>query len=177
MNREFQIRFIAGFLVLLTVAAVTLAWINFRKESQFVAPYDGVWWVERGQYRSCESRSRGPGDKRESKPVIASWQLIRRPVTNTGEVSQLYHDGYGQSRVYAAARPVHIRASPILAPAERSTILVQSHRPYLSRHRTLCVVSALDSPGSTHFYIFCVVSFIFYAFKYTGKLNAFDWTI
>ena len=47
MNRDFQIRFTAGFLVLLTAAAVTLAWINFRKERQFVAPYDGVWWVER----------------------------------------------------------------------------------------------------------------------------------
>jgi len=33
------------------------------------------------------------------------------------------------------------------------------------------------APGSTHFYVFCLVSFIFYTFKYTGKLNAFDWTI
>ena len=32
-------------------------------------------------------------------------------------------------------------------------------------------------PGSTHFYIFCLVSFIAYSFKYTGKLNDFDWTI
>ena len=28
------------------------------------------------------------------------------------------------------------------------------------------------APGSTHFYIFCLVSFIFYSFNYTGKLNA-----
>src|SRR5204862_144495 len=33
------------------------------------------------------------------------------------------------------------------------------------------------APGSTHFYIFCLVSFVFYAFKYTGKLNDVDWTI
>ena len=33
------------------------------------------------------------------------------------------------------------------------------------------------APGSTHFYIFCLVSFIAYSFKYTGKLNDFDWTI
>src|SRR5207248_5654264 len=33
------------------------------------------------------------------------------------------------------------------------------------------------APGSTHFYIFCLVSFVFYAFKYTGKFNQFDWTI
>ncbi|PYT07264.1 MAG: hypothetical protein DMF60_07490, partial [Acidobacteria bacterium] len=28
-----------------------------------------------------------------------------------------------------------------------------------------------------HFYIFCLVSFIFYSFKFSGKLNDFDWTI
>ena len=33
------------------------------------------------------------------------------------------------------------------------------------------------APSSTHFYIFCLVSFIFYSFHYTGKLNAFDWSI
>jgi PAS domain S-box-containing protein len=30
------------------------------------------------------------------------------------------------------------------------------------------------APRSTHFYLFCLSSFIFYAFHYTGKLNQFD---
>src|SRR5579859_1914403 len=64
MNREFQIRFIAGFLVLLTAAAVTLAWINFRKERQFIAPYDGVWWIERGGAIIADRvEPHGPGDQ------------------------------------------------------------------------------------------------------------------
>ena len=33
------------------------------------------------------------------------------------------------------------------------------------------------APGSTHFYIFCLVSFIAFSFKYTSKLNDFDWII
>src|SRR5579885_2338702 len=37
--------------------------------------------------------------------------------------------------------------------------------------------AALDRASSTHFYIFCLVSFIFYSFHYTGKLNAFDWSV
>jgi PAS domain S-box-containing protein len=31
--------------------------------------------------------------------------------------------------------------------------------------------------GSTHFYIFCLVSFVFYSLHYTGKFNAFDWCV
>jgi hypothetical protein len=33
------------------------------------------------------------------------------------------------------------------------------------------------APKAGHFYLFCLVSFIFYSFKFTGKLNQFDWTI
>ena len=30
------------------------------------------------------------------------------------------------------------------------------------------------APKSTHFFVFCLVSFVLYAFKYTGRLDAFD---
>ena len=30
------------------------------------------------------------------------------------------------------------------------------------------------APKSTHFYVFCLVSFVLYAFKYTGQLDTFD---
>src|SRR5690348_13571972 len=47
MTRDFQIRFFAVLLALVTVAAGTFAWINYQKEREYEAPYDGVWWVER----------------------------------------------------------------------------------------------------------------------------------
>ncbi len=33
------------------------------------------------------------------------------------------------------------------------------------------------APKSTHFYVFCLVSFVLYSFHYTGKLNTFDWIV
>ena len=33
------------------------------------------------------------------------------------------------------------------------------------------------APGSLHFYVFCLASFVLYSFQYTGKLNGFDWSI
>ncbi|HEY3838103.1 MAG TPA: ATP-binding protein, partial [Bryobacteraceae bacterium] len=33
------------------------------------------------------------------------------------------------------------------------------------------------APHSTHFYIFCLVSFVLYSFWFTGKFNQFDWII
>ena len=34
-----------------------------------------------------------------------------------------------------------------------------------------------NAPRAVHFYLFCLVSFIFYSFHYSGKLNPFDWEI
>ena len=56
MNRDFQIRFTAGLLILLTTAAVILAWINFQKEADFQIPSDGVWWMETGWKRRRRGR-------------------------------------------------------------------------------------------------------------------------
>jgi two-component system, NtrC family, sensor kinase len=181
MNRDFQIRFMAGFLVLLTTAAVTLAWINFRKEHLYVAPYDGVWWIERdGNMVAKQVDPRGPGAQAGIKSGDRLVAIDSRPVTGAAVlVSQLYHDGIWSKPIYTLQRGQYtLDASPILAPKDRTTngwframalIYLAIGLYVLFRRWT--------APGSTHFYIFCVVSFIFYAFKYTGKLNAFDWTI
>src|SRR5207253_4279837 len=64
MNRDFQNRFTAGLLILLTAAAVVLAWINFQKEREFQIPSDGVWWVEsNGILTARQLEPDGPGDK------------------------------------------------------------------------------------------------------------------
>jgi len=57
MNRDFQIRFTAILLALLTTAAVVYAGYNFSAERQFQVPNDGVWWVEhQGRLALIESR-------------------------------------------------------------------------------------------------------------------------
>src|ERR1700756_3079174 len=64
MNKEFQIRFTAGFLFLITVTACVFAWINFQKEHEFQVPYDGAWWVEHGGKLVADHVERnGPADK------------------------------------------------------------------------------------------------------------------
>ena len=181
MNRDFQIRFTAGFLVLLTAAAATLGWINFRKERQFVAPYDGVWWIEReGSIVAARVDARGPGAQAGIKPGDRVAAIDSRPVTSVAVlVSQMYHDGVWSKPNYTLQRgQFTFDATPILSPSDRSS------NAWLRLIALIYLAIGLyvlfrrwTAPGSTHFYIFCVTSFVLYAFHYTGKLNAFDWTI
>jgi two-component system NtrC family sensor kinase len=181
MNRESQVRFVAVLLFLLTVAAVVFAGFNLNAEWKFLVPDDGVWWVENGGRLTADRvEPNGPGDKSGIKPGDQLISINGQEVGNmSGLERQLYRTGVWSKAAYSLVRhSVPLDSSVILVPAERSlnnwlrliALIYLGIGLYVLLRRW-------TAPGSTHFYIFCLVSFIAYSFKYTGKLNDFDWTI
>ncbi len=181
MARDLQTRFFAVFLALLSVAAIVFAWINFQKDREFFTPYDGVWWVEDGAHlRAQRVDIDGPGEKAGIKTGDHLQAVDGRNVTNVGSLErQLYRSGVWSKATYSLVRHgVPLEVPLILAPADRT--LYSGLR--LIALVYLCIglyvlLRRWTAPKSAHFYIFCLVSFIFYAFHYTGKLNDFDWII
>src|SRR5438128_2276663 len=181
MNRDFQLRFTAGLLILLTTAAVVLAWINFQKEPEFQIPYDGVSWMEHnGSLFADRVEASGPGARAGIKQgdqlvAVNEHEVKAAP----GLIRQLYRVGPWSKATYSLLRQsVPLDTTVILIPADRSlnSWLRLIALIYLGIG-IYVLLRRWTAPGSTHFYIFCLVSFVFYAFKYTGKLNDFDWTI
>src|ERR1700728_3619735 len=181
MNRESQVRFVAVLLFLLTVAAVVFAGFNFQSELRSAVPDDGVWWVEHGGRLTADRVDpSGPGAKSGIKPGDQLVSVNGQEVQNiSGLERQLYRNGVWSKAAYSLLRQaVPLDSSVILVPAERSlnnwlrliALIYLGIGLYVLLRRW-------TAPGSTHFYIFCLVSFIAYSFKYTGKLNDFDWTI
>src|SRR5207248_7403314 len=96
-----------------------------------------------------------------------------------GLIRRLYSAGPWSKATYSLVRgSVPLDSVVILVPVEKSlnywlrliALIYLGIGLYVLLRRW-------TAPGSLHFYIFCLVSFIFYAFKYTGKFNTFDWTI
>ncbi len=181
MNRESPARSVAVVLFLLTIAAVVFGALNFKAEWKFQTPDDGVWWVEHeGRLTADRVEPSGPGARAGIKPGDQLISANGREVRNMpGLERQLYQTGVWSKVDYALVRgPVPIDSSVILIPAERSlnnwlrliALIYLGIGLYVLLRRW-------TAPGSTHFYIFCLVSFIAYSFKYTGKLNDFDWII
>jgi two-component system NtrC family sensor kinase len=181
MNRESQVRSVAVLLFLLTVAAVVFAGFNFRKQSEFSAPDDGVSWVEDGgQLIADRVEPDGPGAKGGIKSGDHLASVNDQAIKDlAGLERQIYRTGVWSKATYSLIRQsVPLDSSVILVPADRSpdnwlrliALIYLSIGLYVLLRRW-------TAPGSTHFYIFCLVSFIAYSFKYTGKLNDFDWTI
>jgi PAS domain S-box-containing protein len=181
MNRDLQTRFLAVFLGLLSVAAIVFACINFQKDREYSAPYDGIWWVEDGGHlRAQRVDADGPGQKAGIKPGDVLVAVEEHNVTNVGSLERrLYAVGVWSKANYSLARQgVPLDAPLILAPEDRT--LYTGLR--LIALVYLCIgmyvlLRRWTAPKSAHFYVFCLVSFIFYSFHYTGKLNDFDWVI
>src|SRR5882672_7810941 len=181
MNRESQVRSVAVLLFLLTVAAVVFAGFNFNSEWKFLVPDDGVWWVEHGGRLTADRVDpSGPGAKGGIKLGDQLVSINGQEVQSmSGLERQLYRNGVWSKAAYSLLRQsVPLDSSVILVPAERSlnnwlrliALIYLGIGLYVLLRRW-------TAPGSMHFYIFCLVSFIAYSFKYTGKLNDFDWTI
>ncbi|HWY21695.1 MAG TPA: ATP-binding protein [Candidatus Acidoferrum sp.] len=181
MNRESQVRSVAVLLFLLTVAAVVFAGFNFNSEWKVQIPDDGVWWVEHnGRLMADRVESGRPGAKSGIKPGDELVSINGQEIRNmSGLEQQFYRTGVWSKAAYSLLRQsVPLDSSVILEPAERPlyNLLRLIALIYLGIGLYV-LLRRWTAPGSTHFYIFCLVSFIAYSFKYTGKLNDFDWII
>src|SRR6202522_1508058 len=181
MNREFEARFTAILLFLLTVAAVLLAGFNYKIEHQTAIPYDGAWWMERnGHLVADRLEANGPAERAGIRSGDEVVSVNGRAVDTLAAVTrQLYYSGVWSKATYSLVRgSVPLDVEVVLVPAERSmndwlrliALIYLSIGLYVLLRRWTAL-------GSTHFYIFCLVSFVFYSLHYTGKFNVFDWTV
>jgi len=181
MNRESQARTVAIVLFLFTLAAVIFAGFNFQTERKATAPNDGVSWVEHsGVLVADDVEPDGPGARAGIKLGDQLIEVNGQEVKNTsGLERQLYSTGVWQKASYSLVRhSVVLDSNVILEPANRTL------NNYLRGIALIYLVIGVyvllrrwTAQGSTHFYIFCLVSFIAYSFHYTGKLDAFDWEV
>ncbi|HLH08889.1 MAG TPA: ATP-binding protein [Terriglobales bacterium] len=181
MTKDAQVRFVAIALALLTVTACVFAWINFQKERQFETPYDGVWWVEKaGHIQARRIDSDGPGARAGVKKGDLLTAVDDHEVQNVGALTrQLFRIGTYSKAKYSLIRDgIPLQVPVILVPFDRSlnaglrliALIYLGIGLYVLLRRW-------TAPKATHFYLFCLSSFIYFSFHYTGKLNDFDWAI
>ena len=178
MTREFQIRFSAVILAFCTLTAVVFAVLNLRKELQYQVPSDGVWWVEHeGWLRAQRVIADGPGEKAGIKAgdelVAVNDRTINTVPQLTARISRV---GVWKSASYSLLRnEVPLSVPVILVPADKSfndgfrliALIYLGIGHYVLLRRW-------SAPKSTHFYVFCLVSFVFYSFHYVGNWSSFD---
>jgi PAS domain S-box-containing protein len=181
MERSFQTRAAVLLLALFTVAAAVFATFNFIQENNFQTPTDGVWWLEaQGVLKAQRVTPGGPGEHAGLKVGDLLLSANGVPMTRYASLShEIFSTGVYNTIDYKIQRNgVQLSASVILGEQDRS--FNQGFR--LIALVYLCIglyvlFRRWTAPHSTHFYLFCLASFVLYSFKYTGEFNTFDQVI
>ncbi len=181
MLSNFQVRVTAVLLAFLTLAAVILASVNYTRESEFQVPTDGILWRgTSGGLVAQQVLAGGPGER----AGIAIGDLLTavndQPVTSDALLQQqLFRTGIYSRATYTLVRSgIHLDVPVILVPQDRS---INPGLRLIALAYLLIGLYVLfrrwTAPRATHFYIFCLTSFVFYAFINTGSLDMFDWIV
>jgi PAS domain S-box-containing protein len=190
MRKDLQLRFSALILALITLAAIIFAGINFWKERQFLVPDDGAWWIESGDgLKAARVAANGPAETAGIMPGDQLLAIDDQPIKNVRDaqgrvvvnaqaslVRQQWRTGAWSNANYKLTRGgFNFETKIIFREADKS--LNQGLRLIALIYLGVGLYVLLrrwTAPKSTHFYVFCLVSFVYYAFHYTGKLNTFD---
>ncbi len=179
----------ATLLALATAALFVLAVLNLLQQRQFPQPDDGVWWGEAtGGLRAEKVLPDKPGQRADIQVgdlltgVSESPTTAVTPVTRVADLERaLYGAGpYGQV-YYTITRdgiPLEAPVKVIPEPLDRS--LDYGLRIIGLIYLVIgfyVLFRRWGAPRSTHFYLFCLVSFALYALKYTTKLDTLDWIV
>lgn len=176
-------RFQAILLALATAALFMLAVVNLRQEGRFPLPDDGVWWHETtGGLSADRVLPHMPGQLAGVQAHDLLTAVNGRPVTNVADLDrELYRTGPYLPVQYTITRDGIQLDTPLkVIPVPMDRSLFQAERLIGLIYLAIGIYVLFrrwGAPRATHFYLFCLVSFVWYALHYTGRLDAQDWAV
>lgn len=170
-------------LAIATIAAIVFSLLNFDQRVRFETPDDGVSWRDTDHgIEAQQVLANSPADKAGIRVGDRLLDFGGTRVYRALDVTKkLWRAGlWTQVRYKLARNGEEIEPSLVLAPAEKPA----SIENYLRFAGLLYLFIGFfilwkrwNAPRAIHFYVFCLVSFIFCSFHYSGKLDAFDYEV
>ena len=184
MLQELKFQLSTAVLTVLTVAAAISAGINFSQQLLFRLPDDGVTWVDHakpGSGTSVEARRVIPDSGAGNAGLRAGDILLKINGLNIEKAlfvpQALVRIGVWNKANYLVERGgVQFKTSVIVEAVPRDPVVTYQYLVGLGY--LIIGLFVYFRRGSAqkalHFYVLCLVSFVFFAFHYTGQLNGFD---
>lgn len=184
MRSGSQTRLLAILLAVVTLGAIGLAVANLIQENPYAAPTDGARWIETdGGLRAYIVPSGSAADKAGIRQGDVLTAINGIPTTMVATANrEMYRTGVWGHATYSVlrqtfdwAKPIAIDIGVILEPTYHIDYQVERLIGLVYLAIGLYVLfRRWTAPKSTHFYVFCLMSFILYAFRYTGALDGLD---
>ena len=170
-------------LAIATMAAIVFAILNFDQRARFESPDDGVSWKDTDHGAvAIQVVANSPAQRVGIHVGDRILEINGARVDNALQVTKkLWRAGlWNQVRYKLSRNGEEFDTSLVTAPTDKPA----SIENYLRFAGLLYLFIGFfilwkrwNAPRAIHFYIFCLVSFIFCSFHYSGKLDAFDYEV
>ena len=171
--------------MIVTVAAVVAAAINFQQQSKFHMPDDGVTWVDQGSGRP-DSRFPvatyiAPGSPAEKAGIHEGDGLVSIDGLRIGRAEEAAQVLARLGTWHKAEYKIMHSGTEVPAPVIVGEVTRDSTLYYQYAVGVVYLAIGLfvyfrrgSAPRALHFFLLCLASFVLSTFHYTGKLNNFD---
>jgi two-component system, NtrC family, sensor kinase len=186
MRNAFQTRILAVALAVATLGVCVLAGFNFSDELNSQFPTDGIVWMEtHGGLRA----DRVPAESAGGRAGIRAGDILQAvngaPTQRLAEqVRAIYRTGSWNSATYTIARPMPGSSATTSQPFPVQVVLEEEDHSIPEGRRLIALVYLFiglyvlfrrwTAPKSVHFFVFCLVSFVLYAFHATNEPATFE---
>ena len=173
-SESLKVRFGAVTLVLVTLAAVVFSLINFQQRQEFQAPDDGVSWLDSPSgVVAWNVRPDSPATRAGIRPEDHILAINGAPISRAAQVTErLWRAGLWTEVRYTLSRNGEEFTAPLITSEAVKPLTLEN---YLRVVGLVYLFIGLfifarrwSAPRAIHFYVFCLVSFIFYSFHYSG---------
>jgi PAS domain S-box-containing protein len=182
MLQELKFQLSTAILTVLTIAAAIAAVLNYQQNQIFRLPEDGVAWRDQGgRVVAARVTAGGPGDRAGIHVNDVLETIKGVPIRTTEDVPKTLASGGAWTEAVYTFRRAGVVANATVYVAEVNHGVALTYQYLVGLCYLAIGMFIYFRRGSAykarHFYVFCLVSFIFCSFHYTGKLNTFDQVI
>ena len=184
MGKSFlSLRFIAT--ALLTLTLLTVGGFNIQQKRIYVIPEDGCSWIQTSAGVQARAVVKG-GPCQEAGVNEGDFlrEINGRPVATDGDVTKaLYALRPVSTAIYKLSRNGYeFDSIPVVigGPLQRylrQRLYLEIIGLYSFVVGAFVLIKRFRAPHALHFYFVCLISFVLFAYSYTGKLDTFDWTV
>ena len=174
-------RILTQLLVVASIALVGAAVVNYHQRRTFALPDDGVRWTDAaGGPRALEVAPAGPGERAGIEPGDELRGIGGLAIGDRVDVARaLDRVGiWGRASYELVRGGTAFRAELIVEPRGLEQPLVYYFQWLLAIAYLTIGAFVFARRGARpmvrHFYVFCLTSFVLYAFSYTGELTGLD---
>jgi PAS domain S-box-containing protein len=179
MLQELKFQVSTAVLTVITVAAMVAAVLNFGQLGKFHLADDGATWIdERGSVIAYRVSAGGGAERAGIREGDILLKINNGQVHKAVDVPQLLLGvgPWNKAEYLVERKGVPVPAKVIIGEAPHDTAI---YFQYVVGAAYLLIGLFVyfrrgNAHKAQHFFIYCLVSFIFSCFHYTGKLNTFD---